>query len=135
MTQEGKVVLLQLESGKTLDSENFADFANRLINPTGGQSRFKGLTTSKLRGLYGMIMNVHAKINVPGDFESCKSDLQYLKARMAYEAGREIAVKEFLKETHLKEALDGVKTYEQFVVFCRYAESLVAYFKYYGGKD
>lgn len=54
---------------------------------------------------------------------------------MAYEAGREDAVKGFLEATGLMKAIDELHSYEQFLLFCRYAESLVAYFKFYGGKD
>ena len=54
---------------------------------------------------------------------------------MAYEAGRESAVKSFFEKAHLMGMLDSVLTYDQFLLYCRYAESLVAYFKYYGGKD
>ena len=31
--------------------------------------------------------------------------------------------------------LDQVHSYDQFILYCRYAESLVAYFKFYGGKE
>jgi CRISPR-associated protein Csm2 len=54
---------------------------------------------------------------------------------MAYEAGREQVVKEFLNKTYLMIAVDTIKNYEQFLLYCRYAESLVAYFKFYGGED
>ena len=61
--------------------------------------------------------------------------MQYLRVKMAYEAGRDSAVKEFLEKTHLMETVRHIVTYEQFLLYCRYAESLVAYFKFYGGKD
>ena len=56
---------------------------------------------------------------------------------MAYESGRERNrdVKEFVSQTYLMILLDQIQTYEQFVLYCRYAESLVAYFKFYGGKE
>ena len=65
------------------------------------------------------------------------SDLQYIKVKMAYESGRERNrdVKEFISQTFLMVLLDQIETYEQFVLYCRYAESLVAYFKFYGGKE
>ena len=31
--------------------------------------------------------------------------------------------------------LDSIQSYDQFVLYCRYAESLVAYFKFYGGEE
>ena len=92
---------------------------------------------SKLRGIYSLITNIHARVNKPEDLEACMSDLQYIKVKMAYESGRERNqdVKEFISQTYLMILLDQIQTYEQFVLYCRYAESLVAYFKFYGGKE
>ena len=96
---------------------------------------FDDLTTTKLRSIYGLIMNVYNRINEPSDFEKYQSDIQYLKVKMAYESGRDKTVKQFIDSTYLMEAVSQIKTYEQFLLYCRYAESLVAYFKFFGGKD
>jgi CRISPR-associated protein Csm2 len=80
-------------------------------------------------------MNIYVKIRTPQEYEDAKPDIQYLKVRMAYEAGREDSVKNFLNNTHLRSLVDGVTSYEQFMLYCRYAEALVAYFKFFGGKD
>ncbi len=132
MAQEHAVVMLC----KNLDENTFARVAEAFMTKDGAlRKEFGGLTTTKLRGIYGMVMNVYTKINTPEDFDACKSDLQYLKVKMAYEAGREPAVKTFLEITKLMQLIDCVKSYDQFKLYCRYAESLVAYFKFYGGKD
>lgn len=131
--------LATFKSGKRIDDTTYADFAQEKMEELSrdvvrGQ-KFGGLTTSKLRGIYGLVMNVYTKINEPSDFARHVSDLQYLKVKMAYEAGREDSVKNFLNKTYLRDLISYVKTYEQFLLYCRYAESLVAYFKFYGGKD
>lgn len=138
--RSNKVVLYKSSAGGTIDDENFATFAEDIIAPRqqGGGKRalaFTNLTTSKLRSIYGLIMNIYTKINDPADFDRYKSDLQYLKVRMAYEAGRDQTVKAFLDKSFLRLLIDCVKDYDQFVLYCRYAESLVAYFKFYGGKE
>jgi CRISPR-associated protein Csm2 len=139
MEQKEPVVLLSFTDGTKLSDVTFADIARRRMAKKGQgdtlEVAFPRLTTSKLRNIYGLIMNIYTKINEPDDFERHRPDIQYLKVKMAYEAGRENVVKEFLEKTHLIRALDGVKTYEQFMLYCRYAESLVAFFKFYGGKD
>lgn len=143
MAKEEPVILLKFKSGNTLlNSENYAHVAERRVAENGAETAFRGLTMTKLRKFYGLIMNIYTRINTPADFEKHKSDLQYLKVRMAYEAGREKSeagrekpVKEFLEKTCLMSAIDYIATYEQFVLYCRYAESLVAYFKFYGGKE
>ena len=92
---------------------------------------------SKLRSIYSLITNIHARVNTPEELEACMSDLQYIKVKMAYESGRERNedVKEFISKTYLMDLLDQIQTYEQFVLYCRYAESLVAYFKFYEGRE
>ncbi|WP_303133511.1 type III-A CRISPR-associated protein Csm2 [uncultured Olsenella sp.] len=126
---------LKLKNGATLSSQNYADFAKGRVANERGELRFPSLTTTKLRRIYGNIMNVYTKINVPEDFEKYKSDLQYLKVKMAYESGRDGEVRAFIDGTFLLEMLDGIKSHDQFMLYCRYAESLVAYFKFYGGRD
>ena len=130
VSKQGKVVII--------NSLNFADQARYFVDKSlqaGNQSWFNGLSTSKLRSIYAYITNVYTRINKPEDYEKYKSDIQYLKAKMAYECGRNETVKKFIKGTGLMNALDSIKTYEQFILYCRYAESLVAYFKFYGGKE
>lgn len=139
MAQASPVVLLSFTNGSKIDETNFAQKAEQFVSKAGKDGKrtlaFEKLTTTKLRSIYSLILNTQAKIDDPDDFDNHIKDIQYLKIRMAYEAGREDAVRTFLKETHLMTAIDRVKTYEQFMLFCLYAESLVAYFKYYGGKD
>jgi CRISPR-associated protein Csm2 len=133
------VVLVSFKDGRSIDSLTFADYADRFVGKVvDGKKKLAfpdTLTTSKLRGIYSMIMNIYTRINDVEDFERHKSDIKYLKVRMAYEAGRVTEIKEFLDKTLLMKAIDYIKTYEQFALYCRYAESLVAYFKFYGGKD
>lgn len=139
MADKESVVLLPFKDGTKLDEMTFARFAEGKMSKEGKggvrELAFHSLTTSKLRNIYGLIMNLYTKMDSPLDFEKSKGELQYLKVKMAYEAGREQAVKEFLSKTHLMTAISYIKTYEQFLLYCRYAESLVAYFKYYGGRD
>ena len=141
MSQDGTIVLLSFTNGNKLDETNYASFAEKIFrnaknNVQENRNRWFGkLTTTKLRSIYGLIMNVYTKINEPSDFEKYQSDIQYLKVKMAYESGRDQTVKQFIDSTYLMDAVSRIKTYEQFLLYCRYAESLVAYFKFYGGKD
>ncbi|MDR1776163.1 MAG: type III-A CRISPR-associated protein Csm2 [Actinomycetes bacterium] len=129
-------VLAEFKSGK-LDDTTFGTYAEQFVKQLEKDRRGEkfALTTTKLRGIYGLIMNLYTRINDPADFDKYRADIQYLKVKMAYEAGREATVKDFLQKTALMVLVDRIKTYEQFQLYCRYAESLVAYFKYYGGKD
>lgn len=62
--------------------------------------------------------------------------INYMKIRFIYEAGREPKVKSLIEEAdilqHLKE-INGSR--KQYILFSHYMEALVAYRKFYGGKD
>ncbi len=58
-----------------------------------------------------------------------------LKLERNTQAGREIAVKDLIEKAQILEALKEIKDRETLQRFCRYMEALVAYFKFYGGKD
>ena len=133
MEERQKVVLCRFRNKTQIDEENYADHAARIMEHR--EMDFPKLTTTKLRNIYGQIMNLQARVNCKEDFEKSTSDIQYLKVKMAYEIGREDSVKRFMEKTCLMEILAQVKSFEHFILYCRYAESLVAYFKYYGGKD
>ncbi len=137
MSQNDTIVSLSLTDSKKLDETNYADKAKGYVEKSKANygELFDDLTTTKLRSIYGLIMNVYNRINEPSDFEKYQSDIQYLKVKMAYESGRDKTVKQFIDSTYLMEAVSQIKTYEQFLLYCRYAESLVAYFKFFGGKD
>lgn len=124
-------------NNEELNDLTFPEFAEKRVCVVESGKKtlaFPELTTTKLRNIYGLIMNLYTKIGDAEDFEKHKKDIQYLKVKMAYEAGREPVVKKFLTQTYLMAGIDYIKTFEQFLLYCRYAESLVAYFKFYGGK-
>ena len=130
---DAAAVELSRPNTPTVTSTNYASMAEDLMRSYAPESG--KLTTTKLRGIYALIMNVSAKINVPEDYEPHRPDIQYLKVRMAYEAGRESSVKTFLQKTHLMDLVDAVNGFDQFKLYCRYAEALVAYFRFFGGKE
>ncbi len=126
-------------SGVTLKDGNYVvdhlNFGDKAEGPARTAARGE-LTITKLRSIYALITSVNAQIDNEADFEKHRSDLKYIKVKMAYESGRgKNSVKRFVEDSHLMTLLDSVESYEQFLLYCRYAESLVAYFKFYGGKD
>ncbi len=64
------------------------------------------------------------------------AEVKYLKIKFIYQAGRENAVKSFVDRAKLINQIDAIGTsipkYEE---FARYIEALVAYHKFYGGRD
>ena len=104
-----------------LTSENYVDEAERVIKTLIEKDRSGRdvirLTTSKIRGILSLVTElyndiIHEPSNKLG--EEYVERIQYLRLRIAYEAGRDKQL---------------------FLLFTKYVEALVAYHKYYGGKD
>ncbi|KMO85340.1 CRISPR-associated protein Csm2 [Megasphaera cerevisiae DSM 20462] len=80
--------------------------------------------------------NLQANI-LPDDLAS---EIKFLKVKIAYQVGRESGyqrpVTNFVQEAHIMERIDEIGTdMGKYAVFAQYMEALVAYHKYYGGKD
>ena len=59
-----------------------------------------------------------------------------MRVRTAYEAGRDGATKSFVEKARLLQYLKGIgKDREDLIRFAHYMEALVAYHRYYGGKE
>ena len=59
-----------------------------------------------------------------------------LKMKIAYNAGRERIVKDFVEKSCLMQYLDEVgDSSDKLITFCHYAEALVAYHKFYVGEE
>jgi CRISPR-associated protein Csm2 len=69
--------------------------------------------------------------------EETQGRVQYLRMRIAYEAGRDRqSVKPFVEKAELLNILEQVgNDKKRLLLFCRYMEALVAYHRFYGGKD
>lgn len=63
-------------------------------------------------------------------------EIRYLQVKLVYQAGRDKVVKDFIDKAELLPMVKGIgNSIVKFEEFCRYVEALVAYHKYYGGKD
>ncbi len=105
------------------------------------------VTTSQLRRFLTAVNTVTGKIeqyqnqSEAGTQAKLTADLaaqvKFLKVKLAYQVGRgDDKIKDFEKEADLMAAIgsigDDAKKYEE---FARYVEALVAFHKFYGGKD
>lgn len=98
-----------------------------------------GLTTSKMRSLYSLIMDIYND-ELPRSGEKSlstgsQSKLQMARVRIIYEMGRdatkERVVCEFVERAKLTEKLERIQTRKEFMDFAHYMEALVAYHRYY----
>lgn len=97
------------------------------------------VTTSKLRNLLAMAADIYNSVlnctedRLPQDI--C-SRIEYLRVRFLYEAGREPSVRNLVEKAEIMPLLKEVKgSKRRYILFNRYMEALVAYHRYYGGKE
>lgn len=130
----------------TINKENYVDVAEEVILNLKKNNNKYILTTSQIRNILSMVNEIYNEaIHLQGDTlnDELKTKIQYLRMRMAYEAGRDPdgkntnGVYEFIVEKG--KLIDNIKTIgnskENLILFCHYVEALVAYHKFYGGKE
>ena len=128
-----------------INENNYADEAEKVIlqlknktNPKTGKS-VPRVTTSKIRSILAMTSDIYNEVIMLQD-DKLSDDLagriEYLRIRVVYEAGREQSVKDFIMQAKILDILKEIKgSRKNYILFNRYMESLVAFHKFYGGKD
>lgn len=126
-----------------LTPDNFDIEAEKVVKSLdrNNSGNFK-LTTTKIRKLLSMSADIYIDVNnSPDEYLSAdiKSRIKYFKVRCAYEFGRDESygpVRDFISKAELLNQIDeAAKSKQKYITFSRYMEALVAYFKFYGGKD
>ena len=123
-----------------LTDDNYVDKAEAAIKSLKRNNRDRStpdaflLTTSKIRHLLSLTSALFDESNVKG-YPDLQDKIAYLRVQFVYQSGREFAVKDLVQQAQILEALKEVSNKETLQRFCRYMEALVAYFKFYGGKD
>lgn len=128
-----------------INEENYVEEAEKVIlrlknkvNERNGRT-IPMVTTSKIRNLLAMTADIYNDVmNTTDDIldEDICSRIEYLRVRFIYESGREKQVKDFVTEAGLLDVLKDIKkSKKKYICFSRYMEALVAYHKYYGGKE
>jgi CRISPR-associated protein Csm2 len=95
------------------------------------------LTTNQLRQLLSLTSVIYTEAQ-SSDFDQIIDRLAYLRVQFVYQSGRNSAVKKLVELADILSLLKRVqdnKDKKELIRFCRYMEALVAYFKYYGGRD
>lgn len=108
------------------------------------------VTTSQIRKFLTAVNTMTEKVNAyklekTDDYDTLPVELQaqikYLKVKLAYQIGRNRSkwgnpVEDFEKEAGLMSLIDGIKSStKEYEKFAHYIEALVAFHKFYGGKD
>lgn len=114
--------------------ENYVDLAETLMS-----ANSRSITTSKLRNWFSIandIYNVESHSSEIGlKPESC-TKLLNLRVRIVYDAGKDSKIKDFVTSANLLSYIKGIgESREQMIRFTHYMEALVAYHKYFGGRE
>lgn len=126
-----------------INEKNYVDKAEKAICDLIEQSRNKGrvniVTTSKIRNLLAMTADIYNRVlEVPSErlSEELMGDIEYLRVRFLYECGREPKVREFVTKAQILELLKEIEgSRKNYLLFSRYMEALIAFHKFYGGKE
>lgn len=110
----------------------------QLSQNTDKRGNVRWITTSKIRNLLAMSADIYNEVLLSpeklSDEQSARID--YLRVRFVYEAGRDKDVKNFVEKAQILKALEEVRgSRKQYILFNHYMEALVAYHRYYGGRD
>ena len=126
----------------TIHENDYVDQAEQAIKKLSAKKDQKALvTTSKSRNLLAMVSDIYNDVrNVQGEVlsEELIGKINYMKIRFYYEAGKdkEEKVKDLLTTANVFKIIDEIGGKKKnFLLFSRYMEALVAFRKYYGGKD
>ena len=132
-----------------INENNYVDKAEKVIKELAEESKQRNrgrvdmVTTSKLRNLLAMTADIYNQVLVCQE-EVLNNDIcgriEYLRVRFMYEYGRddskERKVKNFIDKTDILVLLKEVgKTKHNYILFSKYMEALIAFHKYYGGKE
>ena len=118
-----------------LDSKKYVDTAEEVIMNLGSRR----LSTSKIRNLLTMISSLYDEVRrkrAEKLSDEDQSQIQYIRLHFAYEAGRDRDVKAFVERAdifnHIRDIGDNK---ENFLLFCKYMEALVAFHRFHDGKE
>lgn len=132
-----------------MDETKIVDRAEQVMKDLSKEQR-NMVTTSQIRKFLTAVNTVTEKINVwkLSDGKDTKklppelqAQIQYLKVKLAYQIGRSASkrgnpVETFANKANLMKYIDDIgDSTAEYEKFAHYIEALVAYHKYYGGRD
>lgn len=116
--------------------DDYVDQAEKIMRSLMGNK--KAVTTSKIRGMLSMVSEIYNEENRSTEKELQEKNvvkINLMRVRVAYECGRDNAVKDFVAKTKLLEYLKGIsRDRADLIRFAHYMEALVAYHRYLGGE-
>lgn len=95
------------------------------------------LTTNQIRNLLSLTSTIYDELQQKSIIE-VSDQIAYLRIKFLYQSGRNEAVKTLVELAGILDLLKQIQKNndkKMMLRFCHYMEALVAYFKFYGGRD
>lgn len=123
---------------EALQEETYVTRAEKVISNLNNTGVY--VTTSQIRNILAMVNQIYNDVIMTTSetlSAEVQSQLRYLKIKIVYAAGRDPKnVKRFVEESQIADHLDHIGSSRQnFILYAHYMEALVAYHRFYGGKD
>lgn len=126
-----------------LEQKTYVEKAEQVIKELAENKDKKGnpsmITTSQIRNLLAMTADIYNEVRLAMNdnlSEEIQGRINYLKIRFIYEAGRDGKMKIFVKKAQIIDCLNEIQGKKsRYMLFNQYMEALVAYHKFYGGRD
>ena len=126
----------EVKKSVSLSKTNYVEIAEERIKGLDKDS--KGvilIKTNKIRNILSLMNELYAMIKKDRNEKlsvETQSHVQYVRMKLAYEAGRDANVKKFLNDVRLIGYLKIVQdSRAKLLLICNYTEALVAYHRYY----
>ena len=122
-----------------IDKLNYVDIAEDVVKNKLMKDKYKPdqnvLTTNQIRNVLDLTNELYDMVRtVPEETlsEEVLTHIQYVRMKLVYAAARDNTVKDLMNKSGLLDELKAVgNSRDQLILVCRYAESLVAFHKYY----
>ena len=136
--------------GQQFDFESFdvVTEAEKAIKKLQHKDRYDNIkidvTTSQIRKFLTAVNVVRNKVDLykaknkgaEALSKELTAEIKFLKVNLLYQAGRTVAVKQFMTISKLDVIIDSIgDSLARFLKFTKYVEALVAYHKFLGGRD
>lgn len=117
--------------------EDYIDRADAIMKEMSEQRQ--NITTSKIRNLLSLVSGIYDAERLRTEQTLTKESVAgigMMRIRTAYECGRDRDTKSFVEKARLLQYLKGIgDSREDLIAFAHYMEALVAYHRFYGGKE
>ena len=113
-----------------LSADDLVEFCDQF----GNELKEGDVTTSQMRKVFNQIKRMHLEVRSPGSQAAFNPDMvKLLKPKIAYLASREKRLKPFKRV--MDALIDKVRDVQDFDRLADFMEAVIAYHKYYGGRD